>query len=81
MRGWFHANGYFEVETPVRIPAPAPEPHIDCPPSADEWLRASPELQMKRLLAAGADRIFRLMDEDPEAFKRIMDAGREYFDS
>ena len=58
MRGWFHLNGFFEVETPVRIPAPAPEPHIDCPPSAGEWLRASPELQMKRLLAAGADRIF-----------------------
>lgn len=58
MRGWFHAAGFFEVETPVRIPAPAPEPNIDCPPSAGAWLRASPELQMKRLLAAGAERIF-----------------------
>lgn len=58
MREWFHANGFFEVETPVRIPAPAPEPNIDCPPSAGAWLRASPELQMKRMLAAGADRIF-----------------------
>lgn len=58
MREWFHGNGFFEVETPVRIPAPAPEPNIDCPPSAGAWLRASPELQMKRLLAAGADKIF-----------------------
>lgn len=58
MREWFHENGFYEVETPVRIPAPAPEPHIDCPPSRGAWLRASPELQMKRLIAAGADRIF-----------------------
>ena len=60
LRGWFHANGFYEVETPVRIPAPAPEPNIDCPPSAGAWLRASPELQMKRLLAAEADRIFQI---------------------
>jgi lysyl-tRNA synthetase class 2 len=60
LRGWFHANCFHEVETPVRIPAPAPEPNIDCPPSAGAWLRASPELQMKRLLAAGADRIFQI---------------------
>ncbi len=60
MRGWFHANGFHEVETPVRIPFPAPEPNIDCPQSAGAWLRASPELQMKRLLAAGDDRIFQI---------------------
>lgn len=60
MRAWFHANGFHEVETPVRIPFPAPEPNIDCPPSAGAWLRASPELQMKRLLAAGDDRIFQI---------------------
>ncbi len=60
LRDWFHRNGFFEVETPVRIPSPAPEPNIDCPPSAGAWLRASPELQMKRLLAAGADRIFQI---------------------
>ena len=60
LRGWFHANGFYEVESPVRIPAPAPEPNIDCPPSAGAWLRASPELQMKRLLAAGGDRIFQI---------------------
>ena len=58
MRAWFHAAGFIEVDTPVRIPAPAPEPHIDCPPAGGAWLRASPELQMKRLLAAGYQRIF-----------------------
>ena len=60
IREWFHDSGFIEVETPVRIAAPAPEPHIDCPPSGDAWLRASPELQMKRLLAAGCDRIFQI---------------------
>ncbi len=60
LRGWFHQNGFFEVETPIRIPFPAPEPNIDCPPSDGAWLRASPELQMKRLLAAGADRVFQI---------------------
>lgn len=49
-----------EVETDVRIAAPAPEPHIDCPPCGGEFLRASPELQMKKLLAAGMDRIFQI---------------------
>lgn len=60
MRRWFHGNGFIEVETPVRIPHPAPEAFIDCPPAGGAWLRASPELQMKRLLAAGADRIFQI---------------------
>ena len=60
IRGWFHGNGFHEVETPVRIPFPAPEPNIDCPPSAGAWLRASPELQMKRLLAAGDNLIFQI---------------------
>ena len=58
IRAFFDARGFTEVETPVRIPAPAPEPHIDCPPSGNWFLRASPELQMKKLLAAGMERIY-----------------------
>lgn len=58
MRTWFHDGGFTEVETPVRIAAPAPEPHIDCPRAGGAWLRASPELQMKRLVAAGMGRVF-----------------------
>jgi lysyl-tRNA synthetase class 2 len=57
IRAFFDARGFVEGETPVRIPAPAPEPHIDCPASGDWFLRASPELQMKKLLAAGLPRI------------------------
>ena len=60
IRAFFDARGVAEVETPVRIPAPAPEPHIDCPPSGDWFLRASPELQMKKLLAAGMERIYQI---------------------
>ena len=61
IRAFFDAKGFVEVETAVRIPAPAPEEHIDCPPCRDGgYLRASPELQMKKLLAAGMDRIYQI---------------------
>ena len=60
MRAFFDGRGFTEVSTPVRISAPAPEPHIDCPPGGDKFLRASPELQMKKLLAAGMDRIYQI---------------------
>lgn len=60
VRAFFDGRGFVEVETPVRIPAPAPEPHIDCPHSGDWFLRASPELQMKKLLAAGMERIYQI---------------------
>ena len=60
VREFFHQEGFVEVETPIRIPAPALEAHIDAPPSGSAWLRTSPELHMKRLLAAGASRIFQM---------------------
>ena len=68
IRAFFDGQGFVEVETPVRIAAPAPEPHIDCPEvrpprNADgvcSYLRASPELQMKKLLAAGMARIYQI---------------------
>ena len=60
IRAFFDTRGFVEVETPVRIPAPAPEPHIDCPASGDWFLRASPELQMKKLLVAGLPRIYQI---------------------
>ena len=61
IRRFFDEQGFLEVETAVRIPAPAPEEHIDCPPVAGGgYLRASPELQMKKLLAAGMDRIYQI---------------------
>lgn len=61
MRAFFDGLDFVEVETPVRIAAPAPETHIDCPPVATGgYLRASPELQMKKLLALGMERIYQI---------------------
>ncbi|MCJ8499864.1 EF-P lysine aminoacylase EpmA [Desulfatitalea alkaliphila] len=60
VRRFFALQDYLEVETPLRIPAPAPEPHIDPQPAGDWFLQASPELCMKRLLAAGWPRIFQI---------------------
>ncbi|MBU2539025.1 MAG: EF-P lysine aminoacylase GenX [Proteobacteria bacterium] len=60
LRAFFIDRGYLEVETPIRIPAPAPEAHIVPMISEDWFLQTSPELCMKRLLAAGIPRIFQL---------------------
>jgi len=60
VRKFFVDHGFVETETPVRIPAPAIELNIDAVPSGDEYLRTSPELHMKRLLAAGYARIFQM---------------------
>lgn len=58
IRQFFFQKGFLEVETPLRIPAPAPEYHIKALPSLDWFLHTSPELCMKRLLAADFERIF-----------------------
>ncbi len=60
LRATLDAAGFLEVETPVRIPAPANEEYIDCPASGRAFLRASPELQLKRLLAGGIPRLYEL---------------------
>jgi len=60
IRRVFDDRGFLDVETPCRIPAPAPEPCIDAVPSCGWYLQTSPELAMKRLLAAGHDRIFQI---------------------
>ena len=59
-RQFFYEEGFLEVETPLRIPAPAPEAHIDALQADDWFLQTSPELCMKRLLAAGYERIFQI---------------------
>ncbi|MGD8284253.1 MAG: EF-P lysine aminoacylase EpmA [Desulfobacterales bacterium] len=60
VRSFFYDRNYLEVETPVRIPAPAPEAHIDAFATDDWYLQTSPELNMKRLLAAGCPKIFQI---------------------
>jgi len=60
IRHFFVQKGYLEVETSHRIPTPAPESHIDAIPS-DTWvLHTSPELCMKRMMAAGYEKIFQI---------------------
>jgi len=60
VRRFFILRDYLEVETPHLIPAPAPEVHIDAFSCGNRFLHASPELSMKRLLAAGHPRIFQI---------------------
>ncbi len=60
IRAFFVGRGFLEVETPHRLPANAPEPHIDAVSSGPWYLHTSPELCMKRLLAAGYGRVFQL---------------------
>jgi lysyl-tRNA synthetase class 2 len=60
VRKFFIEQDYLEIETPIRIPAPAPEAHISAVASGDWFLQTSPELCMKRLLASGYRRIFQI---------------------
>lgn len=60
IRDFFTNHDYLEVETPYRIPAPAPESHIDAIASGDWVLHTSPELCMKRMLAADYHKIFQI---------------------
>jgi len=60
VRAFFIEKGYLEIETPCRIPAPAPEEHIDAQISGNWYLQTSPELCMKRILAAGYPLIFQI---------------------
>ena len=60
IRRFFLERDFLEVETPLRIPAPAPESHIDAVASGEWFLHTSPELCMKRLLAAGFPRILQI---------------------
>jgi lysyl-tRNA synthetase class 2 len=59
-RHFFNDRDFLEVDTPIRTPAVAPEKEI-IPFSSEGWtLTTSPELYMKRLLAAGYPRIYQI---------------------
>ncbi|BDG71459.1 EF-P lysine aminoacylase EpmA [Roseomonas fluvialis] len=70
-RAFFTGRGYTEVETPALVEAPGAEVHIrafatrydahlGAGASRPLWLRTSPELAIKRLLAGGAGPVFEL---------------------
>jgi lysyl-tRNA synthetase class 2 len=60
IRQFFIEKGYLEVETSHRIPTPAPESHIDAVSSSAWFLHTSPELCMKRMMAAGYEKVFQI---------------------
>jgi len=62
VRAFFADRGFLETDTPVAIPANAPEANIDAlaVDGGRLWMRTSPELHMKRLLAAGSGPIFQI---------------------
>lgn len=60
IRAFFYDQKFTEVETPIRIKTPCMELHIDAESSGDQYLRTSPEIYHKQLLAAGFERIFEM---------------------
>lgn len=60
IRAFFKNEGFLEVETPLLVPTVAPEQYIT-PFAVNGWfLSTSPEMHMKRLLAAGYGNIFQI---------------------
>lgn len=63
-RAFFASRGYLEVETPIAIPSPGLDLHLDAFEAVGgrtkRFLSTSPEYQMKRLLADGLPRIFQI---------------------
>jgi lysyl-tRNA synthetase class 2 len=60
LRAFFAARDFTEVETPLLVPSPGLEIHLDAVPAGAGYLITSPEYQMKRLLAAGFERIYQV---------------------
>src|SRR6476620_8975646 len=61
LREFFDKRGFVEVETPLLANEIIPELHIEpIRTAAGQILQASPELHMKRLLAAGATAIYQV---------------------
>ena len=66
VRQFFAERDFLEVDTPTVVPSPGLDVHLSAfevlEPSGKRagWLATSPEYQMKRLLTAGATRIFQM---------------------
>jgi lysyl-tRNA synthetase class 2 len=61
IRDFFWERGFLEVETPLLIPANAPEEHINPIRTLPSWqLQTSPEICMKRLLCSGHRNLFQI---------------------
>jgi elongation factor P--(R)-beta-lysine ligase len=61
IRGFFLGRGFYEVDSAINIRYPANEMFIDSPVLVDgSFLRTSPELDMKRVVCAGMEKIFQI---------------------
>lgn len=60
LRAYFAEQRFLEVETPLWVHSPGLEVMLDPVPADGGWLITSPEFQMKRLLAAGLERIYQV---------------------
>lgn len=60
IRAYFDGRGFIEVETPVHVKAPTPEPQFAPVRTEAGWLITSPEFQLKRMLTGGFEKIYRL---------------------
>jgi lysyl-tRNA synthetase class 2 len=58
VRAWFHAKGFLEVEPAMLVVSPGAETHVAAFEADGRYLHTSPEFAMKKLLAAGEDKIF-----------------------
>ncbi|MGA1790049.1 MAG: EF-P lysine aminoacylase EpmA [bacterium] len=72
IRCFFINRGYMEVETPILVPCPGIDPHIEAIATEKQmYLATSPELHMKRLLGMGMKRIFQFT----KAFRKGEEGG------
>lgn len=60
VRTWFHDQGFTEVEPTALALSPGAEIHVDAFAADGRYLHTSPEFAMKKLLAAGEEKIFYL---------------------
>lgn len=61
LRTFFAGRDYLEIESPLRVLYPGLEPHlVALEAGSGHFLITSPEYQLKRLLAAGLERIYSL---------------------
>lgn len=69
VRAYFEEQRFVEVETPVRVPSPGLDAHVDAVRADGGFLVTSPELHMKRLVVGGLPRVFQIA--------RVTRAGEE----
>jgi lysyl-tRNA synthetase class 2 len=60
VRSFFNARAFLEVDTPLLVPSPGLDLHLDAVEATGGYLITSPEYQMKRLLAGGVPRQFQI---------------------